>query len=253
MSANKRINPILRLLAALGTVSLTVLVSMAAYSLAGRLEVERESDRHSFETAAFENEYPLSPVEVFAAADKNNTLTGIVISFLDTSENEMIFLRVPVNTTFEMSVGLYVELSSDNPRLPKIVNMSGIINYYDGEDKSPAYEALRRICGEFLPKEPDFCTILNPKTFNGLFDIRSTEGFSAGSTLMSYKNRLSTMPLLIDLSANFATNCPEETRLAYLESLDALSESDVLFMECPGISTNSGFVVDKERLAEMIK
>ena len=51
MSANKRVNLALRLLAALGTVTLTVLVSMAAYSLAGRLEVEKESDRHSFETA----------------------------------------------------------------------------------------------------------------------------------------------------------------------------------------------------------
>lgn len=253
MSANKRISLALRLLAALGTVTLTVLVSMAAYSLAGKLEVEKESDRHSFETAEPEKDLPLVPVEIFAASDKNSSITGLVVSCLDTSKNEMIFLRIPAETTFEMSVGLYVELSAGNPKLPKIVSISGIISYYDSEDKAPAYEALRRICGEFLPKEPDFYTILDTKTFNGLFDTRSSAGFGAGTTLSSYKKRNSTMPLLKSLSSDYATNCPEETRLAYLESLDNLTESDVLFMECPGISTNSGFVIDKERLAEMMQ
>ncbi|MDO5291621.1 MAG: LytR C-terminal domain-containing protein [bacterium] len=119
---------------------------------------------------------------VLSVAEETAEVQSIVLEIFNTNTKNIDLVTIPADTKVEMSQELYSKLLEANDKVPQIITLSDIGQYFE---QSVAYEYETLILNEFLNTDISFYSALLTTDFEQYFKKTSSGAYTFKSDLIS--------------------------------------------------------------------
>lgn len=190
---------------------------------------------------------------IYEANKRTGRIEAMVLEIFNTGTNQLTYITIPRGLTFALSNELYKKLNVVSDRVPQIVKLGRLPNYFEGNS---CFEYGEILLEDLFGMDISYYTALGHKQFHRIFKRNSNgtyiyrpamkrrvEGFQDKSEISDYVTRV---------YKRCSTNCNLSSRLEYLEDYQRLSVEDISFCKIKGELSDQGFTADVEAVKKMI-
>ncbi len=238
-----------------GLLLITVVILFAlGSSRAGTEPVPREETAATIPATNVSADALEAKLNVIFEFDDENKKTGhVLVEVLSPKGERLSYIAFPEDARYFMTGALYEELSSELITVPQMITFSELYEYYG---KKTAFAAGAKIVAEMCGAASAYYTVADTEVFSELFDVK--DGYGAASvSLKKYPSDLraegvKTLDFVTTMVGKVKTSWSLADRLVYLELLEGLDDSDILFFDVSGETTSGGTLIDTDKLKSII-
>lgn len=171
---------------------------------------------------------------VWAITD-GDTISDCYLRYADFYRDTLVFVHVPVTTSFELTAGGFELMKSFRPEMPKIFRLSGL---YALAPEKTFCVAAEEVFSEVLGKRPRECFVMERAEFEKYFEM-APEGpiFRANTDIRQ------------QIAAMYSEAiCDRDVREGILYTESYLDVKEILFCELPGSGGPGEFRPDYEKI-----
>lgn len=191
---------------------------------------------------------------IMTETTENEKTESFILEVVNVNTGKLLFITVPDDTRITMSNSLYVELQSEVPSIPQIIQMENITKQA-GIGKGGLY--AKKIIEDFMGITIDYYTIIPKEAFYNIFaekDNIYVLSKEAEDSLMIPINQRKTMDYFKGLYklAGFMSDMSYEEKCKYLEYYEGISLSEITTYAADGKHMNEAFIMDSIKLNQVI-
>lgn len=194
--------------------------------------------------------------------DKTKEFTNLVLEVLNSNNNKLTYITIPVRTGLTLSKTLYQKIELDYPEVPQVMKLSTISKYLDFNS---AFDYEMQIVEELLGISIDYYTAMPLSVYETIFTdqyIKQEDGYdSVPMEVFSkdFKNQLATFDQKDKLSAfikelysSLQSDYTYEDKMNYIDNYYQAELNGATFDLINGKNLNNDYEIDREAAAQQL-
>lgn len=199
---------------------------------------------------------------IYCYDKKAKEITKIVLEILNSNDNKLTYITIPVRTECTLPNALYEKLTLDAPEMPQVLKLSTLTKYLSVKK---AYADGAKIIGELLETNINYYTAIPKNIYETIFQEKSikqdkdydavpqevfTNEYKTLVSSLDSKNKVS--DYMEEMYPKLKSNLSLKKKKTLAKSYSEISASSITFDLIKGTNLNNGYVIDESLALEQL-